>query len=64
MSFKKDKAVLIVAVTVVIATALGPLGFSFIYGLMLLLTLYRSYHDGYFYGQRKPEHIVGEGSVL
>ena len=27
-------------------------------------TLYRSYHDGQFYGQRKPVHTVGQGSVL
>ena len=27
--------------------------------LRLLSTLYRSYHDGYFYGHRKPEHAVG-----
>ena len=27
-------------------------------------TLYRSYHDGYFYGQRKPVPTVGQGSVL
>ena len=27
-------------------------------------TLCRSYHDGYIYGQRKPVHTVGQGSVL
>ena len=27
-------------------------------------TLYRSYHDGEFCGQRKPVHNVGQGSVL
>ena len=27
-------------------------------------TSYRSYHDGQFYGQRKPVHTVGQGSVL
>ena len=26
-------------------------------------TLYRSYHDGYLEGQRKPVHTVGQGSA-
>ena len=29
-----------------------------------LSTLYRSYQDGYYSGQRKPVHTVGQGSVL
>ena len=32
--------------------------------LTSLSTLYRSYHDGQFGGQRKPVHTVGQGSVL
>ena len=31
---------------------------------MSLSTLYRSYHDGWSEGQRKPVHTVGQGSVL
>ena len=31
--------------------------------LTSLLTLYRSYYMGQFYGQRKPVHTVGPGSV-
>ena len=27
-------------------------------------TLYRSYHDGPIYGQRKAVHTVGQGSVM
>ena len=27
-------------------------------------TLYRSYHNGWIHGQRKPVHTVGQGSVL
>ena len=38
--------------------------FLFIWGFTLLLTLYRSYHDGELEGQRKPVHTVGQGSVL
>ena len=30
---------------------------------MSLSTLYRSYHGGEFYGQRKPVYTVGQGSV-
>ena len=36
----------------------------FIWGFTSPSTLYRSYHDGEFYGQRKPVHTVGQGSVL
>ena len=36
----------------------------FIWGFMSLSTMYRSYHDGYLEGQRKPIHTVGQGSVL
>ena len=38
--------------------------YLFIWVLTSLSTLYRSYHDGQFYGQRKPVHTVGQGSVL
>ena len=38
--------------------------FLFIYGFTSVSPLYRSYHDREFYGQRKPVHTVGQGSVL
>ena len=36
----------------------------FIWGFTSLSMLYRSYHDGWFCGQREPVYIVGQGSVL
>ena len=36
----------------------------FTWGFTSLSTLYRSYHDGYLEGQRKPVHKVHQGSVL
>ena len=38
--------------------------YSFIWGFTSLSTLYRSYHDGWLGGQRKPVHTVGQGSVF
>ena len=38
--------------------------YFFIWGFTSLSTLYRSYHDGYLEGQRKPVHIVCQGAVL
>ena len=32
--------------------------------LMSLSTMYRSYHERYIYGQRKPLQTVDQGSVL
>ena len=37
---------------------------SFIWGFTSLSTQYRSYHDGYLEGLRKPVHIVRQVSVL
>ena len=37
--------------------------FLFIGLLALLSTLYRSYRDSWFYGQRKPVRTVGQSSV-
>ena len=38
--------------------------YFFILVLTSLLTLYRSYHNREFYGQRKQVPTVGQGSVL
>ena len=38
--------------------------YLFIWVQTSLSTLYKSYHDGKFYGQRKPVHTVGRDSVL
>ena len=38
--------------------------YLFIWGFTSLSTLYRSYHDRYLEGQRKPVHTVCQGSVL
>ena len=36
----------------------------FIWALVSPSTLYRSYHEGSFCGQRKPVHTVGQGCIL
>ena len=62
--FTVNLAILAASVFDYVLQLIVLLTFLLIWVLTSLSTLYRSYHDGQFYGQRKPVLTVDYGFVL